>query len=278
MRRVVTKSLLLAHLVLAISSGAVRADSAPPPFAEFTFKKVGVPSGAGKRIQVQIDPAEQAAALAVPTAEDATAPKGDGAAALKPSGYEWFWTTVSAKQDGSGPANLQRAFVALEEKEGLAAPRLQDLQDIAKVHGLNILKATVGTDVSPAWVLALISVESAGRADAISSAGAQGVMQLIPDTAARFGVEDASDPAQNIKGGVAYMAWLLKHFNGDPILAMAGYNAGENAVKDNQGVPPYPETRAYIPKVLAAWRVARGLCLTPPELLSDGCVFAVKGS
>lgn len=278
MRRVVTKSLLLAHLVLVISSGGARADSSPPPFKDFTFKKVGVPSGAGKRIQVQIDPAQQAAALALPTSKDAHMPTAEGTAALTPSGYEWFWTSVSANLDGSGPANLQRAFVALEEKEGLAAPRLQHLQDIAKIHGVSILKATVGTDVSPAWVLALISVESAGRADAISSAGAQGVMQLIPATAARFGVEDASDPAQNIKGGVAYLAWLLKQFNGDPILAMAGYNAGENAVKDNQGVPPYPETRAYIPKVLAAWRVARGLCLTPPELLSDGCVFAVKGS
>jgi hypothetical protein len=60
-------------------------------------------------------------------------------------------------------------------------------------------------------------------------------------------------------------------------MVLAAYNAGENAVKSNGGVPPYAETRAYVPKVLAAWAVARGLCTTPPVLVTDGCVFAVKG-
>jgi soluble lytic murein transglycosylase-like protein len=100
-------------------------------------------------------------------------------------------------------------------------------------------------------------------------------MQLMPATAARFGVEDRLHPAESIKGGVAYLDWLLARFGGDPILALAAYNAGEGAVEDNGGVPPYAETRAYVPKVLAAWTVARGLCVTPPELASDGCVFTV---
>jgi len=86
-------------------------------------------------------------------------------------------------------------------------------------------------------------------------------------------VTDSMDPAQNIKGGVAYLDWLLKEFNGDPMLALAGYNAGENAVKKHGGVPPYSETRDYVPKVLAAYAVARALCKTPPMLISDGCVF-----
>jgi soluble lytic murein transglycosylase-like protein len=103
-------------------------------------------------------------------------------------------------------------------------------------------------------------------------------MQLMPATAERFGVEDAHDPAQNIRGGVAYLSWLLRHFDGDAVLALAGYNAGEGAVQRNDGVPPFAETRDYVPKVLAAWRVARGLCRTPPELPGDGCVFAVSGS
>lgn len=253
------------------------AKTTPPPFPEFTFKKIGVPKTGGKRITVQIDPEEQARLLAPPAP---IVPEGIAVkdAPLAPSGYEWFWTTVSPKLDKSGPGNMQKALAALDARDGLAAPRLQHLQNIAATHGIDILKATVGTNVSPAWVLALIAVESGGRADAISSAGAQGVMQLIPDTAARFGVTDPADPAQNIKGGVAYLTWLMQHFDNDPILAMAGYNAGENAVTENGGVPPYAETRAYIPKVLAAWRVARGLCQTPPELLSDGCVFSVKGS
>lgn len=125
-------------------------------------------------------------------------------------------------------------------------------------------------------MLSVISVESAGDARAVSRAGAQGLMQLMPATAARFGVTNPLDPRQNIRGGVAYLDWLLNHFGGDPILALAGYNAGEGSVRDNSGVPPYAETRAYVPKVLTAWTVARGLCLTPPELVSDGCVFAVN--
>jgi soluble lytic murein transglycosylase-like protein len=151
---------------------------------------------------------------------------------------------------------------------------LSTLQSIASQYGSQILLNSVGTDVSPALVLALISVESSGKLEAVSSAGATGLMLLMPDTAERFGVTDASDPAENIKGGVAYLAWLMEHFDNDPILALAGYNAGEGAVRQNGGVPPYAETRDYVPKVIAAWNVARALCLTPPELMSDGCVFS----
>jgi soluble lytic murein transglycosylase-like protein len=100
-------------------------------------------------------------------------------------------------------------------------------------------------------------------------------MQLIPATAARFGVTDSTDPVQNIKGGVAYLNWLMQEFDRDPLMVLAAYNAGEGAVKANDGVPPFAETRDYVPKVLAAWQVAQGLCLTPPELVSDPCVFKV---
>ena len=87
---------------------------------------------------------------------------------------------------------------------------------------------------------------SGGRTNAISSAGASGLMQLMPATAERFGVTDRADPKQNIKGGVAYLDWLLKEFKGDAVLALAGYNAGENAVKKHEGVPPYAETQNYV--------------------------------
>ena len=143
------------------------------------------------------------------------------------------------------------------------------------MHGADIMRMTVGTKVSPALALSVIAVESAGRTDAVSSAGAQGLMQLMPATAARFGVTDRRIPTENIRGGIAYLDWLMGHFDRDPILVLAGYNAGEGSVRDNAGVPPYAETRAYVPKVLAAWTVARGLCLTPPVLVSDGCVFSV---
>ena len=102
-------------------------------------------------------------------------------------------------------------------------------------------------------------------------------MQLMPATAERFGTKDLKDPAQNIKGGVAYLDWLMGEFGGDPVLVLAGYNTGEGAVMKHAGVRPFDETRAYVPKVLAAWTVARGLCKTPPRLISDGCVFALSG-
>ena len=160
----------------------------------------------------------------------------------------------------------------------MAAPRLQGLQNIAKTHGADILRATVGTEVSPALVVAVMAIESGGKSDALSGAGAQGLMQLMPATAERFGVTDASVPGDNIKGGVAFLDFLMKEFDRDPILVLAGYNAGENAVKTHKGVPPYAETRDYVPKVLAAFGTARGLCLTPPVLVTDGCVFNVKVS
>ncbi|HGG05990.1 MAG TPA: lytic transglycosylase domain-containing protein [Aliiroseovarius sp.] len=260
--------------VCAVCTGPALAEG-PPPFPEFTFKRIGLPSSGSNRITVQIDPAEQAAALAGPSTDaDSAVPD----AAMVASGYEWFWEEVSFDVAQSGPANLNLALEVLTQRQDKQVPRLQSLQDIAAAHGLDILKATIGTKVSPALVLAVIAVESGGRADAVSSAGAEGVMQLIPATAERFGVTDASIPAENIKGGVAYLSWLLDQFDQDPILALAGYNAGENAVRENAGVPPFAETRAYVPKVLSAWQVARGLCMTPPELISDGCVFAVKGS
>ncbi len=266
----------------------------PPAWAEddFTFRRVRVGEAApGKRITVQIDPAEQAARLAaLPTvtpwqapddpvvADDA--PQGSPGATPPSASYAWFWDLVPP---GIGQAadRFPKAIANLSQGPAGAAvraPRMQDLQRIAQAHGAAILQATAGTDVSPALVLAVIGIESAGRVDAVSHAGAQGLMQLIPATAERFGVTDSTDPAQNIRGGVAYLDWLMREFDRDPLMVLAAYNAGEGAVRQNGGVPPYAETRDYVPKVLAAWQVAQGLCLTPPELVSDPCVFAVMAS
>ena len=246
--------------------------------SDFSFKRVTVPpSNTNRRITVQIDPTAPSA----PSAPLAAGTAGPNIAAPVITGLEWFWMAVSPKLADTGPGRLEQALGALAKApdgKSVSVPRLQSLQTIAAAHGLDILRATVGTDVSPALVLALISVESAGNGDAVSSAGAQGLMQLMPATAARFGVTDRADPVENIKGGVAYLAWLMNHFDNDPILVLAGYNAGEGAVRDNAGVPPYAETRAYVPKVLAAWTVAKGLCQTPPELMTDGCVFNNNGA
>ena len=103
--------------------------------------------------------------------------------------------------------------------------------------------------VEEAIVRAIIHAESAFNPRALSRVGAQGLMQLMPATASRFGVSNAFDAAQNIRGGVQYLAWLLRRFNGDLTLAAAGYNAGEGAVDRHKGVPPYSETRRYVDRV-----------------------------
>ncbi len=284
-------SVLTAILVLTAAVPAAGEDAAID--RDFTFKRVKVGQGpAGKRITVQIDPVEQARLLAalprvdpdgVTTPEPVDPAQAEPALAPNPptlASYDWFWNTVPPAQnavDGRFPL----ALATLSQGPGGAtvkAPRLQGLQDIAATHGTAILAATIGTQVSPALVLAVIGIESAGRVDAVSSAGAQGLMQLIPATAERFGVTDTTNPAQNIKGGVAYLDWLMTEFNRDPLMVLAAYNAGEGSVRANQGVPPYAETRDYVPKVLAAWQVAQGLCLTPPELVTDPCVFKVIGA
>ncbi|WP_433770677.1 lytic transglycosylase domain-containing protein [Pseudomonas putida] len=103
--------------------------------------------------------------------------------------------------------------------------------------------------VDRALVRAVIHAESAFRPNAISEAGAQGLMQLMPATAERFAVDDPFDARQNIRGGVRYLAWLLKRFNGNQMLALAGYNAGEASVDEYNGVPPYAETQSYVTRV-----------------------------
>lgn len=124
-----------------------------------------------------------------------------------------------------------------EQIEGLVVP-------IARAYG-------VDADL----VRAVIEVESGRNARALSSKGAMGLMQLIPDTARRFGVTNAYDPRQNIKGGVQYLKFLLAYFEGDVDLVLAGYNAGEGAVDRHGGVPPYKETRNYVKKVRAYYDV-----------------------
>ncbi len=116
-------------------------------------------------------------------------------------------------------------------------------------YAAEIRAAATQHGVDEAVVRAIIHAESSFNPNALSRVGAQGLMQLMPATARRFGVSNSFDPGQNIRGGVQYLAWLLKRYNGDLTLAAAGYNAGEGAVDKYKGVPPYSETRRYVERV-----------------------------
>jgi len=100
--------------------------------------------------------------------------------------------------------------------------------------------------IDPRLIHAVIWQESKYQPEARSHAGAQGMMQLIPATAKRFGCEDPNDPQENIEAGTKYLGWLLKRFSGNVELALAGYNAGEGAVDKYNGIPPYNETQNYV--------------------------------
>src|SRR5260370_29662091 len=119
--------------------------------------------------------------------------------------------------------------------------------------------------VDPRFIHAVIWQESKYDSRAHSHAGAQGLMQLMPATAQRFGCKDPSDPSSNIEAGTKYLSWLLKRFDGNVELALAGYNAGEGAVDKYQGVPPYSETQNYVRKISAQYGKTFHPVLTPED-------------
>lgn len=144
-------------------------------------------------------------------------------------------------QPSVGAARVARLFMPAQAD----ILRYSSIIDAAsKTHG-----------VDGALVHAVITAESGYNASAVSKAGARGLMQLMPDTAARYGVRDIHDPRENINGGVRYLRDLITMFNGNLELAVAAYNAGENAViRHGNRIPPYAETVHYVPKVLGFYR------------------------
>ncbi|GAA4862041.1 lytic transglycosylase domain-containing protein [Luteimonas vadosa] len=156
-------------------------------------------------------------------------PKGGGATALRTIQYRFLETCYAC---GANP--------------GLNFKTLR-LNTTAYQNEVKAAAAEFG--VEEAVIRAIMHAESAFKPNALSRVGAQGLMQLMPATARRFGVSNAFDPQQNIRGGTKYLSWLLKRFNGNLTLAAAGYNAGEGAVDKYKGVPPYSETRRYVERV-----------------------------
>jgi soluble lytic murein transglycosylase-like protein len=143
----------------------------------------------------------------------------------------------------------------LIRREAGSAPRptqayMPTEAEIRRYQGI-VDAAAKNNGVDTALVHAVISAESGYNPNAVSRKGASGLMQLMPDTARRYGVQNIFDPVENVHGGVRYLKDLLAMFNGNIELALAGYNAGENAViRAGNRIPPYAETVAYVPKVI----------------------------
>jgi len=164
---------------------------------------------------------------------------------------------LSNFQTNETPDVIIEAPPALQAVASAMITPAPDQQSAARLAPM-IQKVAQETSISPRLLHAVISVESGYDSKAVSRKGAQGLMQLMPQTAQRFGVHDALDPAENVRGGALYLKWLLDFFNGDLRLALAGYNAGEvEVVKAGYQIPPFKETRAYVPKVIA--RLSRPL-------------------
>ena len=156
---------------------------------------------------------------------------------------------IEAKHDGDCQPNLP-TFV-LEDLP--AARRLASNNPNRRLIESWVSRIAPAYSVDPELVLAVIQAESGFRTSALSNKNAQGLMQLIPATASRFGVRDIWNPQENIRGGTAYLNWLLRHFNGKVEWVLAAYNAGERTVEQYQGVPPYRETQNYVRKILSTY-------------------------
>src|SRR5215475_2482259 len=136
-----------------------------------------------------------------------------------------------------------------------------------------IAQAAQRHHLDAALLAAVVHMESGGNPQAVSSAGAQGLTQLIPTTAQRFGVDDPFDPAQSLDGAAQYLRGLLGQFGSDVSKVLAAYNAGEGNVKKYGGIPPFAETQAYVPAVLAAYDTYR----QPQPASSGGAVSLRQG-
>ena len=154
----------------------------------------------------------------------------------------------------------QRISSLLEEESTRNRANASAIKGNVTVYAPHIEQAAAEAGVEAALVHAVITAESGYNPAAVSRVGAQGLMQLMPETAKRYAVKNAFDPKQNIRGGTRYLRDLLAMFDNNLELAVAAYNAGENAViRYGNKIPPYRETQAYVPKVMRLYNKYRAL-------------------
>jgi soluble lytic murein transglycosylase-like protein len=158
------------------------------------------------------------------------------------------------------PDNNRYRLLVLSPQDRTASGDRYDSMLLARAGRYDsiIEKAAVSASVEPNLLRAVIVVESGFNSRAVSKRGAVGLMQLMPATATRFGVSNPYDPRQNVHGGARYLKFLIDRFGQDIRLALAAYNAGEDAVDRNGGqIPPFSETMAYVPRVMKIYRMLR---------------------
>ncbi len=172
-------------------------------------------------------------------------------AADKGNEYAKRMLTYTGGDRNAGPSCLEAPPPQFANTKWNVEARLARYPSSRREIAQMVVETAESYQISPEFALAIAGIESAFNPKALSPKNAMGVMQLIPATAARFNVKDAFDPRENIRGGMAYLRWLLAYFEGDIALAAAGYNAGEGAVERYRGVPPFKETQAYVARVLA---------------------------
>ena len=153
---------------------------------------------------------------------------------------------VSPEAAAAAPA-AKRRIVVLSRGYAAQLPPTESLEAIVR-------QAAERYNVSPDLIRAVIEVESNGNPQAVSRAGARGLMQLMPGTANQLGVWNSFDPQENVDGGVRHLRGLLDRFGGNLALSLASYNAGEGAVRAYGGIPPYPETQAYVARITSLLR------------------------
>lgn len=182
----------------------------------------------------------------------------EGRGVPRREGLALAWFERAAELGEAAPAKLMTSLRSVQaDPRACVDSRGQDLELSKKRRAelaVAIYELAPTFELDPALVLEVVRAESNFNPRAKSHKGALGLMQLIPATARRFNVKDPFEPVQNLRGGMAYLRWLLEHFNGDLKLTLAGYNAGEGAVARHGGVPPYAETRAYVRRILTRYQ------------------------
>jgi soluble lytic murein transglycosylase len=182
-----------------------------------------------------------------------------GAAAPASAGGRQIYAFV----DASGVTHFtnrprgDKRFKPVQLRDNMSKPASKYHVPRSRRYDPLIGDAAANEGVPPALVKAVIAAESAFRSDAVSRKGAQGLMQLMPDTAEQMGVENPFEPDQNVRGGTSYLRSMIERY-GDLGRALAAYNAGPSAVDRYGGIPPYRETRDYVDRVLTYYRRYHG--------------------